>query len=49
STTTTNGIEYPYGNYTNFIGPFALPANGNSNNKPTSSSSTRSVDSSSTR
>ncbi|CAF3381327.1 unnamed protein product [Rotaria socialis] len=47
--TTTNGSEYPYGNYTNFIGPFALPANGNSNNKPTSSSSTASVDSSSNR
>ncbi|CAF4569208.1 unnamed protein product [Rotaria sp. Silwood1] len=49
TTTVTNGNEYAYGSYSNFIGPFALPAGGNSNNKPTSSSSTASVDSSSTR
>jgi hypothetical protein len=34
-TTTTNGNDYAYGNYSNFIGPFALPASGNNNsNKP---------------
>ncbi|CAF4076736.1 unnamed protein product, partial [Rotaria sordida] len=49
TTTATNGNEYPYANYSNFIGPFALPPSGNNNNKPTSSSSTASVDSSSTR
>ena len=31
-TTTTNGNDYAYGNYSNFIGPFALPASGSSNN-----------------
>jgi len=50
TTTTTNGNDYAYGNYSNFIGPFALPASGNTNsNKPTSSSSITSVDSSTTR
>jgi len=35
TTTTTNGNDYAYGNYSNFIGPFALPASGNTNsNKP---------------
>jgi hypothetical protein len=34
-TTTTNGNDYAYANYSNFIGPFALPASGNNNsNKP---------------
>jgi len=32
--TTTNGNDYAYGNYSNFIGPFALPAGGNNTNKP---------------
>jgi hypothetical protein len=32
TTTTTNGNDYAYTNYSNFIGPFALPATGN--NKP---------------
>ncbi|CAF4037555.1 unnamed protein product [Adineta steineri] len=51
STTVTNGNGHAYANYSNFIGPFALPAGGGTNNtnKPTSSSSTTSVDSSSTR
>ena len=30
TTATTNGIDYPYGTYSNVIGPFALPASGNS-------------------
>ena len=35
TTTSTNGSDYPYGNYSNFIGPFALPTSGNNNiNKP---------------
>jgi hypothetical protein len=35
TTTTTNGNDYAYGNYSNFIGPFASPANGTNNpNKP---------------
>jgi hypothetical protein len=33
-TTTTNGNDYAYGTYSNFIGPFALPASGNNTNKP---------------
>jgi len=28
TTTTTNGSDYAYANYTNSIGPFALPTNG---------------------
>ncbi|CAF0863016.1 unnamed protein product [Adineta ricciae] len=40
---TTNGNEYSYANYPNYIGPFALPAGGSSNHsKPASSSSTAS-------
>jgi chromodomain-helicase-DNA-binding protein 4 len=35
TTTTTNGNDYAYANYSNFIGPFALPASGSNNtNKP---------------
>ena len=34
TTTTTNGTDYAYGNYSNFIGPFALPAGGSNTNKP---------------
>jgi hypothetical protein len=34
-TTTTNGNDYAYANYSNFIGPFALPTSGTNNtNKP---------------
>ena len=32
--TTTNGNDYAYGNYSNYIGPFALPSNDNNNSKP---------------
>ncbi|CAF0756319.1 unnamed protein product [Adineta ricciae] len=40
---TTNGNEYSYANYPNYIGPFALPAGGNnSHSKSASSSSTAS-------
>jgi hypothetical protein len=31
-TATTNGNGYAYANYSNFIGPFALPAANNTNN-----------------
>lgn len=31
TTTNTNGNEYAYANYSNYIGPFALPAGGNTN------------------
>ncbi|CAF1281866.1 unnamed protein product [Rotaria sordida] len=53
TTTTTNGNCYAYTNYSNFIGPFALPAANNtktttnSSNNVSATTSTTSVDSSS--
>ncbi|CAF1342694.1 unnamed protein product [Adineta steineri] len=55
TSTTTNGNGYAYTNYSNFIGPFALPASNstktttNSSNNISATTSTTSVDSSSTR
>ncbi|CAF1121099.1 unnamed protein product [Adineta ricciae] len=45
---TTNGNGYAYANYTNYIGPFALPTT-NTTSKTATSASTTSVDSSPSR